>query len=86
MKQAGDLWYVYMLRCADDSLYTGITKDIGRRVDEHNSGQAAGANYTRSRRPVTVVYQETCKTRSAATKREYTIKQLSRQEKEALIK
>ena len=86
MKQIGNPWYVYMLRCADDSLYTGITKDISRRVDEHNNGQAAGASYTRSRRPVTVVYQETCTTRSQAAKREYTIKQMSRQEKQSLIK
>ena len=86
MKQIGNPWYVYMLRCADDSLYTGITKDISRRVDEHNNDQAAGANYTRSRRPVTVVYQETCTTRSQAAKREYTIKQMSRQEKQSLIK
>ena len=86
MKKAGDLWYVYILRCADDSLYTGITRDIRRRVEEHNSGEKTAAAYTRSRRPVDLVYQETCDTRSAATKREYTIKQLSRQQKEALIK
>jgi len=74
-----------MLRCADDSLYTGITKDIERRVVEHNSGKQLSASYTRSRRPVTLVYQETCNTRSNAAKREYAIKQLNRQEKEALF-
>jgi len=75
-----------MLRCADDSLYTGITKDIERRVAEHNSGKQLSASYTRSRLPVTIVYQETCNTRSKATKRELAIKKLDRQEKERLLK
>jgi len=85
VKKSKHHWYVYMLRCADDSLYTGITKDIERRVVEHNSGKQLSASYTRSRRPVTLVYQETCNTRSNAAKREYAIKQLNRQEKEALF-
>ncbi len=85
MKKTKDHWYVYMLRCADDSLYTGITKDLERRVAEHNSGKRLSASYTRSRRPVTLVYQETCNTRSKAAKREHAIRQLSRQEKEAFL-
>ena len=74
-----------MVRCLDGSLYTGITKDVSRRVSEHNSDDGLAANYTRSRRPVTLVYQEKQETRSSASKREYAIKQMSRQEKLALI-
>ena len=77
-------WYVYVVRCSDNSLYTGITTDIERRVSEHNNGKAAAA-YTRSRRPVQLVYQEACQTRSEATKREIEIKQLSRVEKESFV-
>lgn len=77
-------WFVYMVRCVDDSLYTGITTDIERRVYEHNNGKAAAA-YTRSRRPVTLVYYECCKTRSEATLREIEIKKLSREDKKALL-
>ena len=78
-------WYVYMVRCADDSLYTGITRDVEKRVDEHNCSDQLGAKYTRFRRPVKLVYQETLPSRSTATRREYEIKHLSRQEKESLI-
>ena len=74
-----------MVRCLDGSLYTGIAKDVSRRVSEHNSDDALAANYTRSRRPVILVYQERQRTRSSASKREYAIKQMSRQEKLALI-
>jgi putative endonuclease len=81
-----DSWFVYMLRCADGSLYTGITKDITRRIDEHNNDGKLASAYTRSRRPVTLVYQETCKDRSVASIREAEIKSLSREEKEILIK
>jgi putative endonuclease len=77
-------WYVYILRCADDTLYTGITTNLERRVDEHNSGKA-GAKYTRSRRPVEIVYYETVNDRSGALKREYQIKSLSLQGKRGLI-
>ena len=77
-------WSVYILRCADGSLYTGITRDVARRVEEHNSNKLA-AKYTRSRRPVTLVYQERAATRSAAGKREYRIKQLSRSDKQKLV-
>ena len=79
-------WNVYVLRCADGSLYTGIAMDVERRVEEHNSDNLRAAAYTRSRRPVTLVYREAARTRSAAGKREYRIKQMSRDQKEALIK
>jgi putative endonuclease len=79
-------WFVYIARCADDSLYTGITNNIIRRIDEHNNDNRTAAAYTRARRPVVLVYQESYQTRSQATKREYQIKQLSRKEKEALLK
>ena len=78
-------WFVYIVRCADDSLYTGITKNIIRRLDEHNNGNRTASAYTRARRPVVLVYQESYQTRSQATKREYQIKQLSRREKQALL-
>lgn len=78
-----DCWYVYILRCADGSLYTGITTDLERRVSQHNAGTAS--RYTRSRLPVEIEYHETQPTRSQALKREFAIKALSRQEKEALI-
>lgn len=77
-------WFVYMLRCSDDSLYTGITTDINRRVIEHNSA-SQGAKYTRNRRPVNVVFQETYPDRSQASQREFEIKKLSRKEKEQLL-
>lgn len=77
-------WYVYILGCADGSLYTGITTDPERRLQEHNDG-ALGARYTRPRRPVELLYQEPVADRSAALKREYAIKQLSKAGKRALI-
>ena len=76
-------WYVYMLRCRDGSLYTGYTDDVSRRLSVHNSGN--GAKYTRSRLPVTLVYQEELPDKSAALKREAAIKRLHKPEKEALI-
>ena len=78
-------WTVYILRCADGSLYTGVTRDIRRRVVEHNSGGRLAARYTRARRPVVLVYRETARSRAAACRREYRIKQLSRAEKLVLI-
>ncbi|MBB6647892.1 GIY-YIG nuclease family protein [Halobellus ruber] len=78
-----DEHYVYVLECADGSLYTGYTTDVERRVAEHNAGE--GAKYTRGRTPVEVVHVEAFDTRSAATSREYGIKQLSRAAKERLI-
>ncbi|MCG8380025.1 MAG: GIY-YIG nuclease family protein [Proteobacteria bacterium] len=73
-----------MLRCADDTFYTGITTDIERRLQEHNAGPR-GAAYTRARRPVTLVYREDCTSRSAAAKREHAIRQFNRSRKESLI-
>ncbi|MEE8321618.1 MAG: GIY-YIG nuclease family protein [Gammaproteobacteria bacterium] len=78
-------WYVYIVRCSDDSLYTGITKDPERRVDEHNYNNLLGALYTRGRRPVKLVYKEVHNTHSEVAKREYAIKQMSKKEKEALL-
>lgn len=78
-------WFVYIVRCADDSLYTGITKDVDRRIQEHNEGDKLASKYTRARRPVVLVYQETCGSRSAATKREIEIKLLSRKDKNVLL-
>ena len=75
--------YVYMLRCADGTLYTGWTSDLARRVKAHNSGH--GAKYTRSRTPVELVYSEEFEDKPQALKREYAIKQLSREEKQNLI-
>ena len=76
-------WFVYILRCADDRLYTGITNDPQRRLAQHNAGTASKC--TRCRRPVEMVYQETVEDKGAALRREYAIKQLSREEKLALI-
>ena len=76
-------WFVYLLRCADGSLYTGITNDVPRRVKQHNAGTAS--RYTRCRLPAVLVYQETQASHSHALKRELAIKDLSRQEKEAMI-
>ena len=78
-------WTVYIVRCADDTLYTGIAQDAPRRAEEHNSNDLLAARYTRTRRPVALVYEHVVATRSDALKYEYRIKQLSRKEKEALI-
>lgn len=76
-------WFVYILRCSDGTLYTGMTDDVPRRVEVHNSGK--GAKYTRGRTPVGAVYTEECESYSAALKREYAIKRLTRQEKWKMI-
>jgi len=79
------LYYIYIIQCADDTLYTGITTELERRIEEHNSSDK-GAKYTRVRRPVTLVYSEEYPDRSAASKREYEIKKkMSRAEKLELI-
>ena len=83
--RTASIWYVYMVRCADNSLYTGITTSLSKRVAEHNSAGKACAKYTRTRRPVTLVYYEQYDSRSLATKRELDIKHLSKPHKEALI-
>jgi putative endonuclease len=77
------VWYVYILRCADKTLYTGITTDVEHRVEAHNRGTAS--KYTSSRTPVILKYLEKSENRSEASKREHFIKQLSRVQKLALI-
>jgi putative endonuclease len=77
-------WFVYILRCADGSLYTGITTDLARRVGEHNAGRSPGARYTRGRGPVQLAYAETVGSRAAAASREAAIRQLGRSGKLAL--
>jgi putative endonuclease len=76
-------WFVYVLRCADLSLYTGVTTDVGRRVRQHNAGTAS--RYTRARLPVTLAYREPSGDRCDALRREAAIKRLTRQAKERLI-
>jgi predicted GIY-YIG superfamily endonuclease len=83
-KNSGDRWFVYMLRCADGSLYTGITKDVTRRCRQHNAGTAS--RYTRSRLPVEVVHQEAHAGRGSALKREAAIKAMTRRQKLAVIR
>lgn len=78
------MWWVYIVECSDKSLYTGITTDIDRRVMEHNTS-TKGAKYTRSKRPVSLVYKEHCENRSIASKREYEIKKLKRADKLLLV-
>lgn len=78
------IYFTYMLRCSDGSLYTGYTSDISRRLDEHNFGNK-GAKYTRSRRPCVLVHLEEFKSKSEAMKREYEIKKMKKFEKEGLI-
>lgn len=77
-------WTIYILRCKDDTLYTGITKDIKRREKQHNAGK--GSKYTQSRRPVKVVYKETKMGRANALVREAEIKHYSKEKKEQLVK
>lgn len=76
-------WKLYILRCRDGSLYTGITTDVEKRLAAHNAGK--GAKYTRSRKPVDIVYQEQCDGHSQALRRELEIKALTKEEKLKLI-
>ncbi len=78
-------WCVYIVLCSDQTLYTGITNDIERRISEHNNS-AKGAKYTKARRPVKLMYQEKCLDRSMASKREHQIKRLPKHHKELLFK
>lgn len=78
-------WVLYILRCSDHSLYTGITKDLERRLNEHNHNNKLAAAYTRARRPVKLVYQESYPDRSSVSKRETEIKKMNKAEKEKLI-
>ena len=79
------MYYVYLLRCADNSLYCGLTTDLDRRVEEHN-GEKSKSKYTRSRRPVKLIYFEKYKTINQALKREHEIKKMPKIKKESLIK
>ena len=76
-------WYLYILRCGDGTLYTGITTDVEARLEMHRSGK--GAKYTRGRGPLELVYREECENHSQALKRELTVKAMSREEKQSLI-
>ncbi len=77
-------YFVYFARCKDGSLYAGYTTDVTKRIEEHNMGKY-GAKYTKSRRPVVLAYQEQCVDRSSAMKREAQLKQLTREQKLALV-
>ena len=77
------IWYLYLLRCGDGSLYTGITTNVQARLEHHRSGK--GAKYTRGRGPLEVVYSEECGSHSDALKRELAVKALPREEKQKLI-
>jgi putative endonuclease len=79
------MWYVYILCCADKTLYAGITVDLARRLKEHNTSKL-GARYTRARRPVKIIYSKKFRDRSTASKAESRIKKLSREDKLKLIK
>lgn len=79
------IWFVYILRCADDSLYTGVATDVARRLEEHQAGAPKGAKYTRGKGPLRLVYQREVGTRSEACKEELRIKSLSRKQKLALL-
>jgi predicted GIY-YIG superfamily endonuclease len=77
------MYFVYMVRCADGTLYTGYARDPEKRAKAHNTGR--GAKYTARRLPVSLVYSEACETRSDALKREYQVKRLSRRDKDLLV-
>jgi putative endonuclease len=76
-------WFVYIARCRDATLYSGVTTDVARRIHEHN--HSSKCRYTRSRKPITLVYRETCADRGSALRREAQIKSLGRQQKFELI-
>jgi len=78
-------WFVYLLQCADDTLYCGITTNLEKRIRQHNGEIIGGAKYTKARQPCKLVYSETVKNRSEASKREHAIKKLTRPAKLALI-
>lgn len=78
------MWFVYMARCKDGTLYTGVTTDLKRRLKEHNTGKL-GAKYTKSKRPILLVYMEKSTNRSTAQSREYVLRKLTKKEKEQLI-
>ena len=78
------MWFVYILRCSDGSLYTGVTTNLSRRVNEHNNSKK-GAKYTRTRQPVQLVWSAECGSRSEAMKKEASIKKLDRPKKLLLV-
>ena len=78
------IWYLYVVRCSDDTLYTGITTDVARRLSEHNTSKR-GAKYTKTRRPINLVYYELYQSRSNAQKAEHKFKKLTRTQKEKRI-
>ena len=79
------IWQVYLLQCADQSLYVGVTTDLARRLQQHNGQLAGGARYTQARRPVALVWSEACDSRSDAQQREHALRRLSREQKLAII-
>ena len=81
---SNDSWFVYLVQCSDASLYAGVTTDLERRVRQHNGEVVGGANYTRARRPVALAWYEVCESRSVAQQREYSVRRLSRWEKQRL--
>jgi putative endonuclease len=85
MARAARNWNVYIVRCADGTLYTGVAIDVTARLAQHNGARANGARYTRARRPVKLVYREHAANRAAACRREYRIKRMTRREKLAMI-
>ena len=84
MGKENDIWQVYMVRCKDGTLYTGITNDLAKRIKAHNSAKD-GARYTRSRRPVKLVYSEEAGSKSTAARLEYKIKKMTRAKKMEMI-
>ena len=78
-----NIWYVYIVKCADGTLYTGIAEDVAKRVEIHNAGK--GAKYTRGRAPVHLLWSEPHQSKSSALRREYMIKQLKKSNKELMI-
>ena len=85
MGESEQCWTLYLIRCGDDSLYTGITTDVNRRLKEHNGDAGKGAKSLRGKRPLTLAFEARARDRSAALKLEYRVKQLSKTEKEALV-
>jgi len=84
-KEDSTNWFVYFLRCSDNSLYAGITTDVERRIHQHNHCNKTGAKYTRVRRPVSLAYCEASTNRKSASQREYQLKQLLKNQKEQLV-
>ena len=84
--ESKEMHYIYLVRCSDDSLYCGWTTDLKRRIDAHNGHIPGGAKYTRGRRPVTLVYDESFHQQQEAQRREYAIKRMTKTKKLRLIK